>query len=121
MSPRKAIALTKNIIGDVIPATPSKQPSKHRFPNFYSCYLLKSMKTTDARAQHNGEVAMGAKKTKNGRPWAMQMLVHGFPSRQAALQFEWAWQNPQKSRYLRDERGNQLFTRNSKAVSKVMQ
>lgn len=32
----------------------------------------------------------------------MQMLVHGFPSKLAALQFEWAWQHPDRSRHLRD-------------------
>ncbi|KCV71915.1 hypothetical protein H696_01325 [Fonticula alba] len=30
----------------------------------------------------------------------MVALVYGFPSRLAALQFEWAWQNPHRSRHL---------------------
>lgn len=29
------------------------------------------------------------------------MIVYGFPSKLTALQFEWAWQNPDKSRHLR--------------------
>jgi structure-specific endonuclease subunit SLX1 len=31
--------------------------------------------------QHNGEIAQGARKTRSKRPWVMQMIVHGFPSR----------------------------------------
>lgn len=65
----------------------------------------------DASRQHNGEITAGAWKTKRNRPWIMQMLVHGFPSRLAALQFEWAWQHPHISRHLRDESGNAMFAR----------
>ncbi|KAF8971026.1 hypothetical protein BDZ97DRAFT_1603635, partial [Flammula alnicola] len=66
----------------------------HRFPSFYACYLLKSIQTPQSTTQHNGELTQGARKTRLKRPWVMQMIVHGFPSRLAALQFEWAWQHP---------------------------
>ncbi|KAG0263810.1 Slx4p interacting protein [Mortierella polycephala] len=48
--------------------------------------------------QHNGDLTQGAKKTSKKRPWKMVMLVHGFPTKLAALQFEWAWQHPERSR-----------------------
>lgn len=52
--------------------------------------------------QHNGELTAGAWKTSRNRPWVMQMIVHGFPSKLSALQFEWAWQHPHASRHLKD-------------------
>lgn len=64
--------------------------------------------------QHNGELTQGAWKTQNNRPWVMQLIVHGFPSKLAALQFEWAWQHPWISRHLRDEEGKAMFSRSSK-------
>lgn len=39
----------------------------------------------------------------------MQMIVHGFPSKLAALQFEWAWQYPYISRHMRDDGGKAMF------------
>lgn len=101
----------------------------HSFPSFYACYLLKSIQTPQSKAtyigstpnpprrlrQHNGEIAQGAWKTKHKRPWVMQMIVYGFPSRLAALQFEWAWQHPHLSRHLRDEAGRALFTGDRKS------
>jgi structure-specific endonuclease subunit SLX1 len=35
--------------------------------------------------------------------------AHGFPSKLAALQFEWAWQHPNRSRHLKDEDGKALM------------
>ncbi|KAF8160925.1 hypothetical protein B0H34DRAFT_358137 [Crassisporium funariophilum] len=97
----------------------------HSFPSFYACYLLKSVRTPQSTStyigstpspprrirQHNGELTQGARKTRLKRPWVMQMLVHGFPSKLAALQFEWAWQNPHLSRHLRDADGRIFATR----------
>ncbi|ETW77371.1 hypothetical protein HETIRDRAFT_173988 [Heterobasidion irregulare TC 32-1] len=97
----------------------------HQFPQFYACYLLKSIRTPRSTAtyigstpspprrirQHNGEITQGAWKTKHNRPWVMHMIVYGFPSKLAALQFEWAWQHPHISRHLRDESGGALFRR----------
>ena len=51
--------------------------------------------------QHNGEIKGGARKTRMGRPWEMLGFVHGFRSKVAALQFEWAWQHPTMSRFLK--------------------
>ncbi|EPQ51778.1 hypothetical protein GLOTRDRAFT_80778, partial [Gloeophyllum trabeum ATCC 11539] len=96
----------------------------HTFPPFYACYLLKSIRTPRSNAtyigstpnpprrirQHNGEISQGAWKTQRSRPWVMQMIVHGFPSKLAALQFEWAWQHPHLSRHLKDDKGANLFT-----------
>jgi len=57
-----------------------KSPSSHT--------VLHSLHPTTPRPlydaydrQHNGEIAQGASKTKHHRPWVMQMIVHGFPSR----------------------------------------
>ncbi|GJE93433.1 structure-specific endonuclease subunit SLX1 [Phanerochaete sordida] len=99
----------------------------HCIPPFYACYLLKSVRTPGSTAtyigstpspprrirQHNGEITQGAFKTERNRPWVMQMIVHGFPSKLAALQFEWAWQHPHISRHLRNENGKAQFARSN--------
>ncbi|KAJ2706912.1 Slx4p interacting protein [Coemansia sp. IMI 203386] len=80
---------------------------------FYCCYLLRSLKPgvrdyvyvgstpnpVRRLRQHNGEISAGAVTTRSRRPWEMLLIVHGFPSKAAALQFEWAWQNPHMSRH----------------------
>ncbi|GAA6056955.1 hypothetical protein JCM3770_001985 [Rhodotorula araucariae] len=85
----------------------------HTLAPFYACYLLRSFaprrggtyigSTPDPPRrwkQHMGLVKGGAFKTRLGRPWEMEAIVHGFPSKLQALQFEWAWQNPHASRLL---------------------
>ncbi|KAK4532464.1 hypothetical protein CCYA_CCYA12G3321 [Cyanidiococcus yangmingshanensis] len=52
--------------------------------------------------QHNGELkGAGAHRTRAFRPWRMILYVEGFHSNIQALQFEWQWQHPRKSRALR--------------------
>ncbi|KAF9467364.1 hypothetical protein BDZ94DRAFT_1032958 [Collybia nuda] len=108
---------------------PKSSLLSHSFPSFYACYLLKSIQTPLSKAtyigstpnpprrirQHNGEITAGAWKTKHKRPWVMHMIVYGFPSRLAALQFEWAWQHPHLSRHLRDDAGKALFVGDRKS------
>ncbi|RPB03660.1 hypothetical protein L873DRAFT_1669228 [Choiromyces venosus 120613-1] len=85
-------------------------------PAFYCVYLLRSTinprafyigSTPDPRrrlAQHNGERIGGAVRTSRPslRPWEMTCIVSGFTSSVAALQFEWAWQNPDRTSKIKD-------------------
>ncbi|XP_006460922.1 hypothetical protein AGABI2DRAFT_117837 [Agaricus bisporus var. bisporus H97] len=100
------------------------------FPTLYACYLLKSLRTARSYKnyigvtykpmyrlqQHNGNRPGGARGTALHRPWAMQLLVHGFPSFPAAMLFEYAWQNPHKSRYTRDEAGFLIFEESGRTL-----
>lgn len=87
----------------------------------FHCYLLRSLNpdhplktyigftTNPSRRlrQHNGILkAGGANRTKkSGRPWTFVAILHGFQDKITALQFEWAWQNVDKSKAFREALG----------------
>lgn len=79
-----------------------------------ACYLLVSKapaRNSDARTyigftvnpprrlkQHNGQIRYGgAYRTRKHRPWSNVAVIHGFTCKTQAMQFEWAWQHPQRS------------------------
>mmetsp|Transcript_5797 Transcript_5797/g.7275 ORF Transcript_5797/g.7275 Transcript_5797/m.7275 type:complete len:279 (-) Transcript_5797:63-899(-) len=61
-------------------------------------YIGFTMNPSRRIRQHNGEIVNGAWKTSRKRPWAFAVVIEGFPTKISALQFEWAWQNPNKHR-----------------------
>lgn len=96
----------------------------------FHCYLLRSLNpdhplktyigftTNPSRRirQHNGILkAGGANKTKrSGRPWTFVAIIHGFQDKITALQFEWAWQNVDKSKAFREAVGDDALARKMK-------
>jgi len=112
--------------------TPKDLKNSDSGRSFHHCYLLRSRDpshsnktyigyTTDPirrLREHNGDLASGgAKKTKrHGRPWEYVAIVGGFESKSSAMQFEWAWQNPRKSQYVREGAQNNTDCKDHKRL-----
>ena len=88
----------------------------------YFCYILCSLHAKYAFStyigftddplhrirQHNGEIKGGAKFTKRRRPWKLILVISNFPNKIAALKFEWAWQNPFSSNFIKGDIDNKI-------------
>jgi structure-specific endonuclease subunit SLX1 len=102
-------------------------------PAFYGVYLLRSTVRKASNYigstphpvrrldQHNGRVKGGAVRTSRAslKPWEMVCIVSGFPSNIAALQFEWALQNPHLTRHIDAEKRISLPVTKIKTNSKT--
>lgn len=56
--------------------------------------------------QHNGLIRYGgAYRTRKHRPWYNVAVIHGFSCKTQAMQFEWAWQHPDRSLTLKTHLG----------------
>lgn len=85
--------------------------------NTHHCYLLQSLSSPSKTyigytvnphrriKQHNGIIKGGANYTSKFRPWKFICITEGFESEQQGLKFEWAWQNPKRSRIFRSGLG----------------
>ena len=89
----------------------------------YFCYILCSLHSKYLNStyigftddpfhrirQHNGEIKGGAKYTKRRRPWKLILVISNFPNKIAALKFEWAWQNPFSSNFIKGDIDNKII------------
>ena len=70
--------------------------------NEAKCYIGFTTNPARRLRAHNQEIAGGAYRTKmKGAGWKHSCIVSGFPNKIVALQFEWIWQNPKRSRLMK--------------------